>query len=672
MLSHYRLPARVALLVALLTMIAPFLGSSVAQGAGAQRTPAAGTRAAKASAPGVAWRFTTGGRQIIAAPAVGPDGTVYAASSDGMLYAVSPKGRRLWSLNVGVTTGTVPPARPAIGPDGTSYWNLRGAVVAVTRKGHLRWVFLASGGGSPVYSHGRVLFAAGPYLYAINTSGAQIGQAAWRAAIGTASPSAGGPTPAVGLAGTAYIPSTDGYLYAIATNGLRRWAFHIPQPAGTQTTLFSPAVGLDGTIYLDAFANGHGTLYALSPAGRLRWRLTIPAGSDLARGADGTIYAATHLLVAVSPRGRVAWQRVVNASAPPVAAPGGLALVPTLAPASLLAVGAGGALRWRVSLVSAVVAPPAQGPAGRLYAGDYAGALTALAPGVHGAGHTINGAAPAGPALGLGAGNAPFIVRGGRVTWRVTVARTVERSADGGRHWSTVLTPGVAVPDPRTGTYRNARYADVAFLAVDPHDTGGLYVGTLGALGDYLSGGAGGADGGLYYKPAGSGGWQRLDKGLSYTYEPRLHVPTYGLDSLVFDPARRGVLYAQTPPAYGSPGHDAGLYKSTDGGHSWRAAMRGLPATDQGNALIGAYHAFPPGTLLVDRSRSSVLFLVAPTGFYRSADAAAHWTRVRGVGYTDPASVTVRIGARGAVRVYADRGIYVSGDYGAHWRRSRQ
>lgn len=675
-LSRYRRSACGMLLAALLLAANPAPGRGVA----AREN---GTRPAGQTAPGTLWRFVTGGRQIITAPVVGTDGTLYAASSDGVLYAVSPRGRQLWSLRTGVTTGDVPPARPAVGPglrndsratgEDTSYWNLGGGVVAVTRSGHPRWVFLATGGGSPVLTRGHVLFAAGPYLYAINADGADAGHAAWRAAIGAAGATTGGPSLAVGPDGTAYVPSSDGFLYAIAPNGLRRWAFRAPgPPRGAEPLLFSPTVGPDGTVYLDSFANGHGMLYALTPAGRLRWSLAVPAGSDLARGSDGTVYAATHLLVAVSAHGRVSWQRAVDAAAPPVAAPGHSVLVVTLSPPTLLALGAGGVVRWRLPLPAAAVAPPALNPNGRLYVGDYLGALTALAPGTRGARRTIQGAAPAGPPFDLGAGNPPFIVRSGRTIWRVTLARTVERSVDGGRHWQTIFSPGVSVSDPRSGTYRNARYADVAFLAVDPHDPTGLYAGTVGTLGDYLSGGAGGADGGLYYSPNGATGWRQLNAGLPFTYEPRLRVPTFGLDSLVFDPSRRGVLYVQTPTAFGSPGHDAGLYKSIDGGHHWRAATRGLPAVPQGNALIGAYRAFPPGALLVDRTRPNVLFLVASTGFYRSADAAEHWTRVGGVRYTDPGSVAVRIGAGGVVRVFADRGVYISRDYGAHWRASRQ
>ncbi len=50
-------------------------------------------------------------------PAVGADGTVYIASDDGKLYAISPNGTLKW----GYSTGNSLYASPAIGPDGTVY-----------------------------------------------------------------------------------------------------------------------------------------------------------------------------------------------------------------------------------------------------------------------------------------------------------------------------------------------------------------------------------------------------------------------------------------------------------------------------------------------------------------------------------------------------------------------
>ncbi len=620
---------------------------------------------AASTAPGSPWRFDTGGRPLLTAPAAGGDGSAFVAGWNGVLYALAPDGRVRWSLPTGVTSGPVPPARAAVGPDGSSYWTLSGAVVAVSPVGRVAWTFLAGGSGSPVYDVGRVLFVAGPYLYAVEATGPHAGTRLWRAAVGSANTASGTatPAPAVGPDGTVYVASPDGYVYAIGANGLRRWAYATGTPLA-----FGPVADATG-VYADAFVGGHGTLYALTPAGRLRWRLGLAAGSDVARATDGSLLIGAHLLYDVSPGGTVRWTRTVDAAAAPSAS-GAFALVPTLSPPAILALSlADGAVQWRTALARAAVGPVAVGPSGRLYAGDDAGVLTALDPTAHGAGRALHSTATAGPVVDLGASNTPFTAAQGAMHWRVTLARSVERSTDGGRSWRVVFSPGASTPDARAQHYRNARYADVTFLATPP-SAGGLYVGTSGALGDYLMGGRGGADGGLYDSADGVSGWRLLSQGLPYTVEPRLRAPTYGIDTLGFDPVKRGVLYAQTSAAFGSPGRDAGLYKSVDGGAHWREATHGLPVSTRPSVLLGPYHAYPTGALLIDRARPSVLFLVASAGLYRSADGAASWARARSVLYDDPASVAVRLGAGAAVDAYTDRGAFHSTDYGAHWRKA--
>lgn len=627
---------------------------------------APGASLAASAPPGSPWRFDTGGRPLLTAPAAGGDGAVFAAGWNGVLYALAPDGRVRWSLPTGVTTGPVPPARAADGPDGSSYWALSSSIVAVSPTGRVVWTFLAAGSGSPVYNVGRVLFVAGPYLYAVKASGPHAGTRLWRAAVGSADAASGTarPAPAVGPDGTVYVASPDGYVYAVGANGLRRWAY-----ATGHALAFSPVADATG-VYADSFVGGHGLLYALTPAGRLRWRLGLSAGSDVARAADGSLLIGAHLLYNVSPAGKVRWTRAVDAAAAPSAS-GSLALVPTLSPPSILALSlANGAVLWRTMLTRAAVGPIATGPSNRLYAGDYAGVVTALDPTERGAGRALRSTAAASPVVDLGASNTPFIAAQGAVRWRVTLARAVERSTDGGRSWRAVFLPGASTPDPRTQRYHNARYADVTFLTTPPFGTG-LYVGTSGALGDYLMGGRGGADGGLYYSADGTSGWRLLSQGLPYTVEPRLRVPTYGVDALGFDPMRRGVLYAQTSAAFGSPGRDAGLYKSVDGGARWSEVTHGLPVSTRPSVLLGPYHVYETGALLIDRARPAVLFLITPAGLYRSANGAASWTRATGVLYNDPASVAVRIGAGAVVNAYTDRGSFHSTDDGAHWRKAR-
>lgn len=55
--------------------------------------------------------------------AVGADGTVYAGSVNGMLYAIQPNGAKLWEVVVSETDAVI--ATPTVGPDGTVYVGAR-------------------------------------------------------------------------------------------------------------------------------------------------------------------------------------------------------------------------------------------------------------------------------------------------------------------------------------------------------------------------------------------------------------------------------------------------------------------------------------------------------------------------------------------------------------------
>src|SRR5579883_1787574 len=472
-----------------------------------------------------------------------------------------------------------------------------------------------------------------------------------------------GPAPAVASDGTAYVATAGGDLDAIGADGQRRWRARLGLPL-----LFRPAVGSDGTIYVSTYIQGRGLVFAVTPQGTLRWERAVTAGSDVAVGADGTIYLAARDVVALTPRGQVRWHRVVGTTAPPVALDGGVA-VSQLSPPALVAFDASGAVRWQTPLPRPLTGPPALGPAGRLYGADVTASVLALATGAHGAGRVLPLKASAGPPVNPGANDPPFYVQRGAVAWRVTLAQTVERRVGNGA-WQTVLTPGRPGVDAATGRVIPQLYGSISFLALDPHDSG-LYVGTEGVLGNYQLGGQGGATGGLYYSPDGIGHWESRSSGLPYTYEPRLHVPTYGIASLTIDSKQRGHLFAQISPDFGAPGLDAGLYISQDGGLHWAAGNHGLQAESRGNGLLGFYNAYPPGELLIDPTRPWILYLVAPTGLYRSPDRGLHWGRVAGVTYDDPTTVAVRLSTRGAASAFTDQGQFASSDYGEHWRLVR-
>jgi outer membrane protein assembly factor BamB len=228
------------------------------------------------------WKFAVD--PVQSTPVIGPDGTIYV--SDITLYAVSPSGRKKWSLE-GMT-------EPTIGSDGTIYTRSgSGLLYAVSPKGKERWKFQVptddtNGVIDPsevaIGADGTIYAAFGDHnLYALNPNGTQK----WKFGTGDEMFS----PPVVGPDGTIYISSGD--LYAINPNGIKKWVFS--SPVGISA---SPAIGADGVIYIGDNDAGAATLHALNPAGREMWKFItggtahgvgFPVSTPVI-GVDGTVY----------------------------------------------------------------------------------------------------------------------------------------------------------------------------------------------------------------------------------------------------------------------------------------------------------------------------------------------------------------------------------------------
>ena len=156
-------------------------------------------------APIERWRFVAGG-EVRSSPAIGADGTIYAWSDDGRLYAISRHGSLKWSF----LTGGAVKSSPAVGDDGTIYvGSLDGNLYAIGPNGTESWTFPT---GSGVHA-----------------------------------------SPVIGPGGTIYINSAS-LLYAVNPDGTENWAFSIGQSLFSSPAIgpdgSSPAIGPDGTIYV--------------------------------------------------------------------------------------------------------------------------------------------------------------------------------------------------------------------------------------------------------------------------------------------------------------------------------------------------------------------------------------------------------------------------------------
>ncbi len=155
---------------------------------------------------------------------------------------------------------------------------------------------------------------------AVGNFNLSITDSRWQAAVGDAITGA----PAVAPDGTIYFGSTDGSLYAVSPAGTIKWSV----ATGGLIDTCSPAIAPDGTVYI---GSNDGQLYAVAPNGTQQWTrtLAVPASNSPALAADGTIYikAGDGFLYALDPAsGTEKWRFNVNAptsyASPAIAADG--------------------------------------------------------------------------------------------------------------------------------------------------------------------------------------------------------------------------------------------------------------------------------------------------------------------------------------------------------------
>ena len=256
-------------------------------------------------------------------------------------------------------------------------------------------------------------------------------------------------------------------------------------------------------------------------------------------------------------------------------------------------------------------------------------------------------ARPIGPAVMGGRITAIDAVPGERLTvWVGTAAGGVWTSEDGGLDFKPVFDK-----EPQS----------VGALAVDPSDPRTVWVGTgESAVRNSVSVGAGvfrTADGGETWEKLGLEKTERIahvaispkdgktvfvcatgplwndspERGVFRTvdggkaWEKVLYVDARtGCADLAMDPQDPRLLYAglwqfrRSPWSFTSGGPGSGIWKSTDGGSTWRKVTKGLPAGDLGR--IG---------LDVSRARPSVIYAVVEsknTAIFRSDDLGESWT----------------------------------------------
>lgn len=256
------------------------------------------------------WKFKTNG-ETDSSPAIGPDGTVYAGSDDGNLYAINPDtGEEKWRF---LTTGAIQ-SSPAVGPDGTIYiGSLDKNIYALKSSGALMWSYNIGDfifSSPALNSDGTVIFigASDNNIYAINASS---GTLKWK--VGTAGKIISSPVMGYdGIEDVIYVGSLDHHVYALAAgNGNVKWTFE------TNTEVYgSPAVGADGKIYVGECRTGDAVdynfkLFCINVDGSKSWDFDGGTGfySSPAIDPDGLIYIGSWdgTFYALKPDGTKNW-----------------------------------------------------------------------------------------------------------------------------------------------------------------------------------------------------------------------------------------------------------------------------------------------------------------------------------------------------------------------------
>jgi photosystem II stability/assembly factor-like uncharacterized protein len=172
----------------------------------------------------------------------------------------------------------------------------------------------------------------------------------------------------------------------------------------------------------------------------------------------------------------------------------------------------------------------------------------------------------------------------------------VYRSADGGKTWTHLGLAGTR----HIGRVRvHPKAADVAYVA---------------ALGNLW---APSPDRGVYKTTDAGGTWTKV-----------LFVDTLtGVVDLAMDPSNPDVLYAAAYQrlrrawGFNGGGPGSGIYKTTDGGRTWRPLTNGIPTGDKGRIGLALAASNP-------RVLNAIIEHATEGGVYRTEDAGETWTKV--------------------------------------------
>lgn len=279
------------------------------------------------------------GAPVAQGPAVGADGTVYAAANDGVLHALDPvTGRDRWTFSPpGAFSQIDISSTPAVLADGSLLWP-----------------------------------GPGPAVHRVSAAGERLGSFGLG---GT------GLSPAV-VGDTAYVAESGGALHKLDLSQPTPTGIWSTQP-GSGISYGSPAVSADRrTIYTTVAKD----LVATSDDGTEAWRLTLPDDIEVspAVAPDGTIVISSNGKAAfgVSPAGEQLWSTPIKGFgfSSPAVTPSGLAVLGSNGRAVFVIDAQDGRLLAERPTIGQVWTAPAIDDQGNIYVGTHDGHVTGFAP----------------------------------------------------------------------------------------------------------------------------------------------------------------------------------------------------------------------------------------------------------------------------------------------------
>jgi photosystem II stability/assembly factor-like uncharacterized protein len=227
----------------------------------------------------------------------------------------------------------------------------------------------------------------------------------------------------------------------------------------------------------------------------------------------------------------------------------------------------------------------------------------------------------------------------------------VYKSTDGGKTW-------------RNMGLRDSHH--VGRIALHPTDPNVVFVAAMGHLWGAND------ERGLYLSRDGGGSWTRV-----------LYVDTMtGVVDVAIDPYDPSTMYAASyqrmrkPFGFHGGGPGSALWKSTEGGRTWRKLTAGLPAGDKGRIGISIYRRDPRIVYLsVEqgyRYNASTAYTRSAAGVYRSEDKGETWTHMSTWNPRPMYASQILVDPSDDRRIYMQNSFSWSDDGGRTFRPARQ